>query len=113
MFRVKISDTRSVAFTFNHHIFDTPKEIKPKVWVKSQTLCSFDNGYGTLIYDWAYCSVQDVFDKEKGRKVALAKVMEAAQLTKDERTLVWSRYFNRHVSNGEYEVLAEIVDGAI
>lgn len=111
MFRVKLNDNRVIAFTFQHVFFDEPKEIKPKVWVKAQTRCSLENGFGTTIYDWAYCSAKDVFDKEKGRKVALAKCMTAAGLDKTEREMVWERYFYRDVSNSLWN--GEGVDEAV
>lgn len=43
----------------------------------------------------AECSSKDKFDKEKGRKLSLARALAAAGLTKSERICFWTAYFNR------------------
>jgi hypothetical protein len=81
-------------FWFEHHpdnegvlmneFMDTP--------YKGSTACyAEDIASGELILEgWAYCSLQDRFDKAKGRKVALSNAIDG--MSKDERTEIWYVY---------------------
>lgn len=70
------------------------------------TVCRMvvDDGDGECHYTGtARQSVQDVYDKQKGRKIALGRALKKAlaleDVDKDERRAVWKSYFNS-VSNG-------------
>lgn len=43
----------------------------------------------------AGCYHKDVFDKERGRKTAMRRALEAFNLTKEEREQVWTAWHNR------------------
>ncbi len=43
----------------------------------------------------AYCSINDQYNKEVGRKVLLTKVLQLARISKEDRTLIWKSYLNR------------------
>lgn len=105
MFTVKINN-KEITFTFSHKHFPELVEIRPKVLIKAQTTASLQVGTMTF-YDWSYCSAFDNFDKDKGRKVALAKVLKLSKLDYIERSAVWGRYHNRHIDDAEYEVLSK------
>jgi hypothetical protein len=49
------------------------------------------------------CVPLDRFEKEKGRKSALAKALALTTLTRYERGEVWKGYFNRGMSSKEVE----------
>lgn len=62
--------------------------------MRAVTVCELDlDGEAKLIGE-AYCSIKDVFCKEKGRKVALAKVLQNIP-DRGVRRQVWNEYFNR------------------
>ena len=69
--------------------------------------CEGDNPYVSLeLYGVASTYHKDIFNKSTGRKVALAKLLDAmdtlwgteenAFLTKSDRTMIWARYFETH-----------------
>lgn len=66
------------------------------------TACLLTNEWGTVIkYVDTKCSEKDHFNKNKGRKIALAHMLANLDMTKGERTKVWEEYFK--VRHGKYE----------
>lgn len=102
MFNVKI-DKFNIQFTFSH-----VRNIGQEVGISDVTLCTLkvnDDSFTAT----AACSLKDVFNKEVGRKVALARVLKAArekvELPHVVRDAVWARYFGRWCSNKEWVYL--------
>jgi len=65
--------------------------------IKGFTRCTVKIGtkedpQGELIGE-SYCSTLDVFNKEKGRKIALSRAIEA--LPREKRRVIWEAYFGR------------------
>lgn len=101
MFRVKVNN-KEISFTFRHEHFNPPiREMGSQV--KALTTASVDNGSGTIIYGNAYCSLSDNFNREIGRKTALARVLKGSGLTYAERTAIWERYHFRFLNDTEFE----------
>lgn len=57
----------------------------------------------TNLYTEAKCNPKDRFEKSKGRKVALAKLLDkltvnlvGVEVTKEDRTRIWEIYFKEH-----------------
>lgn len=92
--------SHNIKFTFQHKHYE-PTQIRDKVWVDADTLCILEVD-GTTHYEWAYCSVKDNFNKERGRKTSLAKALKISGLDKDTKTAIWERYFYRDISNEDY-----------
>lgn len=103
MFRVKVNG-REIAFTFQHKTLPSLAEIRKGVLIKSITTATVDNGRGTTLVGRAMCSALDNFDKDKGRKIALAKALKESGLDHKERSIIWDRYHARYLSDEEYEV---------
>lgn len=77
-----------------------PNSLWPQA--KAMTVCYLSIGEPTV--DWisfALCSKKDNFCKETGRKVSLARALQAAGLTYGERKQIWEAYFNRPRTNGQ------------
>jgi hypothetical protein len=55
-----------------------------------KTLCVITQKDEAIRDGYAYCSVNDRFDKSTGRKVALNRALEGAK--KDFRALIWKKY---------------------
>ena len=51
------------------------------------------DGYTTMLSGRAVCGKKDNFNKEAGRKLALARAI--AMLPRNDRSLIWSAYFGR------------------
>lgn len=43
----------------------------------------------------AECSINDMFVKETGRKLSLARALKETDLSKEERRTIWETYLNR------------------
>ena len=56
--------------------------------------CGISNGY-------SYCSWSDNFSHEMGRKISLVRAMKTADLSKEERTLIWEAYRNMGMKEGK------------
>lgn len=41
----------------------------------------------------SWCSPKDTFDKNKGRKVALTRLLDYSGFNREERTKIWNAYF--------------------
>jgi hypothetical protein len=51
--------------------------------------------FGDMTYaGFARCVPSDIFSKDKGRKVSLARVLKNAELPKEDRTKIWDAYRN-------------------
>lgn len=85
-----------IYFSFRHEHWDEPRQVSARDSAKAVTYCNMrmDN---IIHAEPAFCSVLDNFDKEKGRKVSLARAMDYFNLSKATRRLVWEAYFDRMV----------------
>lgn len=106
MFIVK-TPQHTIKFTFNHEHFPTPVEIEHRHFVKASTACFLEVD-GRQSMGFAACSHLDAFNKERGRKLALARAIARAKLDKADRTAVWDRYHYRDISNAMYEASAAL-----
>jgi hypothetical protein len=102
MFNLTI-DGRNISFSFAHHRdvnLTLPLRLNPKklVTVTDITLCDMLVD-GKEYSGEACCVAGDQFRKESGRKVALARALQDAQLPRAIRTLVWDKYFHRGVKD--------------
>jgi hypothetical protein len=66
--------------------------------IQAVTLCRIIVDGKEVGYSAAFCSAQDHFSKEIGRKRALARALKAAGLDANTRTAVWDRYLTRRDS---------------
>jgi hypothetical protein len=53
------------------------------------------NGVDRTVSAVAWCSSKDQFNREKGRKVALTRLLRQLDLPKDQRKAVWDEYLGR------------------
>ena len=65
--------------------------------VSAVTYCRISNVMGVQLWTGrAYCSSQDQFCKETGRKIALSRALQKATvLDKQDRTTIWRLYHER------------------
>jgi hypothetical protein len=94
-----------IQFSFNHEQFKpTAGPSYAGHIVKGFTMCHLTVGDGHTFHATAWCSAEDNFNKELGRKLALEKVMRFAKLSREDRKEVWMSYFGRknHASNGKW-----------
>lgn len=96
---------QEIGFSFMH-INPLPAGVGVSIGIAGMTDCTLIINE-TESHGQAFCSVSDRFDKETGRKVSLARALEASGVDKDTRTEVWNRYFLREMTNTEY------IDGPI
>lgn len=82
-----------VYYTFQHRQYKKPMDVGNKK-AKGDTACTIRIGQH-IVSSRAYCSVEDNFDSERGRKLALARVMDKILLPKKVRREVWQAYLNR------------------
>lgn len=99
MFSLTVDDY-NIAFTFTHMTLDPER-----AHVQAATICTLkvnDKEYSGT----AACSVKDIFNKDKGRKIALARALkearESSEIPFKVRDAIWHRYFLRGVPNKEY-----------
>jgi hypothetical protein len=64
------------------------------VGTKATLLCLFPELGAAEHVGFSQCSPKDNFNKETGRKIALARTLTNA-FTKEQRTQVWRQYFAR------------------
>lgn len=65
------------------------------LYLQPTTICSIVSSENVIIAQGrAYCNKKDNFCKDTGRKVSLAGALRDAQLSKDERRVVWELYRN-------------------
>lgn len=110
MFRVKVNG-RELAFTFQHKTLPSLAEIRKGVFIKSITTATVDNGRGTTLVGRAMCSALDNFDKDKGRKIALANALKDSGMNYFERAAIWNRYHNRDINDTEYAPWQDDLNG--
>ena len=103
MWQVKSQDF-DVKFTFRHMRGLNYVDNRTGHTITDATLCDVivnDKPYWAI----SCCSAADNFNKEVGRKVALARAIEKARkevdLPKPIRQQIWQRYFNRTTVNNE------------
>lgn len=48
-----------------------------------------------MVVGIAWCAAADVFEKEKGRKVSLARALEESGMPREDRTIIWREYHGR------------------
>lgn len=98
MFHVKVGD-KDIRFTFKHLTFGRGAP------AKASTSCFLEVDQKGAI-GIAACAWADNFNKERGRKLALARAIAAFrktnELTYHERDIIWNRYFWRSIPNGTY-----------
>lgn len=70
------------------------RDKSPKDLISDITMCEIKNLNGWLgAKGYAFCSVKDIFNKEKGRKLSLRRALKT--FSKDFSTHVWKAYFDR------------------
>jgi hypothetical protein len=81
----------TIRFSFAHSL------MTPEAPVKAMTDCTLQLGEDadSVVDGYAFCAKSDNFCKETGRKVSLARALQAAELPRDLRKAVWQAYFNR------------------
>lgn len=99
MFNVELNGQQA-SFTFAHI-----RGIGEEVRIKAATTC-------TLVIDGvthtgiAACSIKDNFNREVGRKIALAHALrlhrKEKELSFDFRKVIWNRYHFRSFANDKY-----------
>lgn len=81
---------------WEHAHFNPPVDLSG-VLVQGSTTCivgPLEEGAG-VVSAVAYCSVRDVFEKERGRKVSMTRALREAGLSKADRAKVWDAYRRR------------------
>lgn len=100
MFNVKVHDY-NIQFTFKHH-----RDIGSAVNVSDITECTLIVNRMSFLGISA-CSTADNFNKQIGRKIALKRALEECrkhmEIPYEVRMLVWWRYHERDIPNGEWE----------
>lgn len=96
MFHVN-TGKHNISFSFSH-LRDVNYVIRKGTVVSDLTKCDLLVD-GTEFNGLSACRKGDAFNKETGRKLALADALKQAKeklgLTKDEKLFVWARYFDR------------------
>jgi hypothetical protein len=98
MFHLTI-DGKNISFSFDH-VRDVnlvlPLRMNPKklVTITDVTLCDLLID-GKQFQGESCCTLGDKFVKETGRKVALTRALSETELGREERRLVWGKYFSR------------------
>jgi hypothetical protein len=64
--------------------------------VKFTECTIMDEDKKILYIDYATCHPNDNFDRSKGRKISLSRVLQKFNLDRDTRTEIWKEYFNIH-----------------
>ena len=83
-----------VYFSFKHYNPESPFTGIDGHPTKAFTMCVLQvEGQTTCATAW--CSIGDNFNKEAGRKIALKRAMQHANLNRDDRREVWMAYFGR------------------
>lgn len=92
MFKLTV-DKYDIAYTFRH-TRDTNFVIRPNKVITDVTSCLMT--VNTEQFDTvAACVSGDAFNKSVGRKIALAKALNEAQLPRPVRAKVWASYWER------------------
>lgn len=60
----------------------------------TDTICTIERNEVHHASGMAHCTPTDIFCKDKGRKLSLARAMKNALLSKEERIKVWNDYRN-------------------
>jgi len=84
---------------FQHDIYDEPR-YHHGVWVKGKTVCTIEQGPKDepIItgYGEAYCSEDDQFQKELGRRMSLTRALEMLWPdSREARRAAWKVYHER------------------
>lgn len=107
MFNVKVGEF-NVQFTFQH-LTGLAVEIGEysSMPVQAVTNCTLRIN-GQEFCGMAVCSAYDVFLREKGRKISLARALAEARakidVPHDVRECIWLRYFDRGIPNKEWRI---------
>lgn len=82
-----------IAFFYNASCASDIKELA-KAGVSRVTGCSllFEGRTGASDMSTAHCAPCDNFERERGRKIALARAINGSRLNKQNRTRVWNAY---------------------
>ncbi len=73
----------------------TPLPFIESVTTHGLTQCEIKDGNIAIGGGTTYCSVDDQFEYNEGRKRALERALEAAGFDKPTRTLFWEAYFKK------------------
>lgn len=106
MFHINFENL-NISFSFRH-VRDANFYVNSKNLVTDVTVCDFLVN-GQEFSGLAACTAEDKFVKETGRKVALARALKAAGLSREARTYVWGRYLNRGSFKMQHES-AELIN---
>lgn len=101
MFKLTLGNT-VYEVTFYYSRPNGKNEVVDKKLKNGATLCqvSLENPDGTTVYYHGYsiCSLEDNFNKVRGRKLALTNCLLSVP-DKEVRTSLWNEYFN-HTKKG-------------
>lgn len=88
----------AIQFTHETIFVDPPGPIRldaRKVEART-TICTLVNKSNEIVAEGeAFCHVNDQFNKETGRKLALARALKESELSQESRALIWQAYFSR------------------
>lgn len=104
MIKIKLP-SRTLLLTFEHRMREGIKF----------TLCDVMeaiDGYPKpikLASGWARCAKEDTFNREKGRKRAIARALEEMGMSKAERYELWMGYFERGTTTNPIHKEEEVV----
>lgn len=110
MFNVEL-DSQQASFTFSHI-----KGIGEAVKIKAATTCTLTID-GVTHTGIAACSIKDNFNREVGRKIALANALKMHRREKELsyifRCAIWDRYHFRGIANDAYEHITSPAKGFV
>lgn len=91
-------NTYQVKFFRNNLLLVSSRATIAELWIKDG-----DGQSIMLLSAESYCNPKDRFEKSKGRKIALAKLLKDAgkkavflRLSKEDRAKIWEIYFKEH-----------------
>ena len=59
------------------------------------TVCTITDPEGNIFMSGATCHERDTFKKATGRKIALARTLQAMKMDKIQRELFWNKFFEK------------------
>ena len=101
-----IVDNSTYHLKWDHCQFDNPRLptiILPsgkRKNVRGCTTCRLFRDNQEIWAEIAFCSVNDIYSKAKGRKVSPSNLLSSIGWDKQTRSLVWDAYFERKTYNG-------------
>ena len=83
---------------FYHARYEEPKKytfLGPNVTVQGSTTCYIVADDKETVSAVTFCSADDQFERNEGRKRALERVLEKSHFNKAQRTKFWEAYFKK------------------